>query len=136
MTRTSANSGSAPALPRRASSRAMRAVSYSAIACSTCLPCSFTAMGRDGHSRSSSTARVHSATPEVRGASGMMLPVWTEIEDDADAILGNTNRHLQSCEPEYWGFDRTRQPSVPDGNPSIRHLLQAFHPGTDHTFPG
>src|SRR5439155_13958757 len=90
-------------------------------------------MGRDGRSRSSSTARVHSATPEVRGVSGMMLPVWTEIEDDADAILGNTNRHLQSCEPEYWGFDRTGQPSVlmttgrSGSKPSTR---------TDHTFPG
>src|SRR2546430_10487386 len=92
-------------------------------------------MGRDARSRSSSTARVHSATPEVSGSSGMMLPVWTEIEDAAGAILGDTNRHLQSCEPEYWGFDRTGQQSVPEGNWPIRHLLQAFHPDTDHTLP-
>src|SRR5207249_9962597 len=92
-------------------------------------------MGRDARSRSSSTARVHSATPEVSDSSGMMLPVWTEIEDDAGAILGNTNRHLQSCEPEYWGFDRTGQPPVPDGKRPIRRLQLAFDPGADHTLP-
>src|SRR6266581_7511709 len=65
----------------------------------------------------------------------MMLPVWTEIEDDAGAIDGNTNRHLQSCEPEHWGFDLTGQPSVPDRNGPIRHLQQAIHARTDHRLP-